>query len=99
LFKISTNPLSTVELLVQPRMFERFYQRCPKCGQRTWKKVMSKKLIDTKVVQSTRRSYSRSGNWPVDEPVSVFLYSYDMGHKCRACGNQWTERVTKQRPW
>ncbi len=80
-------------------MLERFYQLCPSCGRRTRSQVISRALVETAVVESSKRLWSRSGNWPVDEPVSIFVYSYDVTHRCRACGNQWAEKVTKQRLW
>lgn len=80
-------------------VFDWFYQFCPKCGERSRRLVTAKKLVNTKVVESSKRSWSRSGNWPVDEPMSVWVYSYDVSRRCRRCGNQWTERLTKQRPW
>jgi len=80
-------------------LFDRFYQHCPKCGQKSRRLILSKKLIETKVVESSKRSWSRNGNWPVDEPMAIWLYSYQITHRCRICGHQWAEQVTKQRPW
>ena len=76
-----------------------FYQVCPKCREKSRRLVLSKKLIDTQVMETTKRSWTRSGNWPVDEPMSIWIYSYELSRKCRRCGHQWIERTTKQRPW
>ena len=80
-------------------LFDRFYQHCPKCGQKSRRLILSKKLVETKVVESSKRSWSRNGNWPVDEPMAIWLYSYQITRRCRICGHQWAEQVTKQRPW
>jgi len=79
--------------------FDRFYQLCPKCGRKSRRMILSKKLTETKVVESSKRSWSRNGNWPVDEPMTIWLYSYKIIRKCRVRSNEWDEQVTKQRPW
>jgi uncharacterized Zn finger protein len=84
---------------VQAVLLDRFYQVCPKCGRKTWRMVTSKKLTDRHMVESTKRTWSRGGNWPVDEPFVLWVYTYDVSRKCKECGHQWTEKVTKQRPW
>ena len=80
-------------------LLDRFYQLCPRCGQRSRSRVISKSLLDKSAVVSTKRTWSRSGNWPVDEPFAVWVYTYDVARRCRRCGHQWTERATKQRAW
>jgi hypothetical protein len=80
-------------------LLDRFYQVCPKCGKKARRMVLSKKLLDKQVVESTKRTWSRGGNWPVDEPFTVWVYSYELAKRCRICGHEWNERVTKQRAW
>jgi len=80
-------------------LFGWFYQVCPKCGGKSRRLVLSKKLVSTQAVETSKRTWSRGGNWPVDEPMTVWLHSYELTRKCRRCGHQWVERTTKQRPW
>jgi len=82
-----------------PPLLDAFLQRCPKCGRRSLRLVLSKKLADENTIDGTRTVYGRSRLWSWEEGSHVTVYSYEYTRKCRVCGHAWTEVVTKQRPW
>lgn len=80
-------------------MFDWLYHTCPNCGVKSRRRVLRNRLKNTDKVDGTRAKWSRGGNMVIDEPYTVWLYSYEVEHACRACGHRWIEHVTKQRPW
>jgi len=80
-------------------LLDRFYQICPKCGRKSRRLVLVKKLRDRTPFESVRRTYAHGGDFVVEEPFSVWVYIYDVSRRCRLCQHQWTEKVTVQRPW
>ena len=80
-------------------MFDWFYHTCPRCNVKSRRRVLRNELINTDKVEMSRTKWSRGGNSLVKEPFAIWLYSYEVEHICRGCGNKWVEHVTKQRPW
>ena len=82
-----------------PPLLGAFLQSCPRCGRRSRRLVLSKKLADKNTIDGKRTVYGRSRLWSWEEDSHVTVYTYEYTKKCRVCGHQWTEAVTKQRPW
>lgn len=80
-------------------MLDWLFQTCPNCSQKTWRKILRNELKSTEKVYGTQTRWTRSGGMQIEEPVTLWLYSYEVEHNCRKCGHVWTEHVTKQRPW
>ena len=80
------------------RLFDWLHHICPNCGAKSRKRILGRRLKSSDRVDGSRTRWSRGGHVPVEEPYTVWLYSYEIEHLCRSCGHRWTEHVTKQRP-
>jgi len=82
-----------------PFLVDALLQTCPRCGGRSRRQVLSKKLADKNVVDSSRTVYSRSTRWSYEESTTITVETYRYALKCRRCGHEWTELKTSQRSW
>jgi hypothetical protein len=85
----------------QPLTFlvDAFVQTCPKCGRRSRRQVLSRKMLDKNVIDTSRRVWARRGLWSYDENATVTIETYRYTRKCRVCGHEWTELKTSQHSW
>ena len=76
-----------------------YYHTCPKCHEKSRKRVLRNKRKSAEKVELSKRGWVTGRGVQLKEPYHVWVYSYEEEHECRRCKHRWIEYVTKQRPW
>ncbi|MCL4356081.1 MAG: hypothetical protein JRM79_02380 [Nitrososphaerota archaeon] len=76
-----------------------YYHTCPKCHEKSRKRVLWNKRKSAEKVELSKRGWVTGRGVQLKEPYHVWVYSYEEEHECQRCKHRWIEYVTKQRPW
>ena len=75
-----------------------FFRHCPSCGRRFEIRLVSKKFINSELVESNGVQYTPASAAVVLEsnvPIAVEIDDFRYTYRCKHCGHQWSEERFK----